>query len=44
MLLIQRNANDVSKITHNDVLLNLKISKNREKYLISNNPVINGEV
>ena len=31
------NANDVSKITHEDVLLEFKNLKNREKYLISNN-------
>ena len=37
------SANDVSKITHNDVLCEFKNFKNREKYLISNNPVINGE-
>jgi len=37
------NANDVSKITYEDVLLEFKTLKNREKYLISNNPEINGE-
>jgi len=37
------NANDVSKITYEDVLLEFKNLKNREKYLISNNPEINGE-
>jgi len=37
------NANDVSKITYEDVLLEFKNFKNREKYLISNNPKINGE-
>ena len=37
------NANDVSKITYKDVLLEFKNFKNREKYLISNNPEINGE-
>ena len=37
------NANDVSKITYEDVLLEFKNLKNREKYLISNNPGINGE-
>jgi len=37
------NANDVSKISYEDVLLEFKNLKNREKYLISNNPVINGE-
>jgi len=37
------NANDVSKITYEDVLLEFKNLKNREKYLISNNPQINGE-
>ncbi len=36
-------ANDVTKITHEDVLLEFKNFKNREKYLISNNPEINGE-
>ncbi len=37
------NVSDVSKITHEDVLLEFKNFKNREKYLISNNPEINGE-
>jgi len=37
------NANDVSKITHKDVLCEFKNFKSREKYLISNNPEINGE-
>ncbi len=37
------NANDVFKITYEDVLLEFKNLKNREKYLISNNPEINGE-
>ncbi|MDC3207495.1 insulinase family protein, partial [Prochlorococcus sp. AH-716-B03] len=37
------NANDVSKITYEDILLEFKNFKNREKYLISNNPKINGE-
>jgi len=36
------NANDVSKITYEDVLLEFKNLKNREKYLISNNLGING--
>ncbi len=36
-------ANDISKITYQDVLLEFKNFKNREKYLISNNPEINGE-
>ncbi len=36
------NANDVSKITYEDVLLEFKNFKNREKYLISNNSEING--
>ncbi len=35
-------ANDVSKITYKDVLLEFKNFKNREKYLISNNSEING--
>jgi len=33
----------VSKITYEDVLFEFKNLKNREKYLISNNPEINGE-
>ncbi|MDC3031528.1 insulinase family protein [Prochlorococcus sp. AH-716-P08] len=37
------NVKDVSKITYEDVLLEFKNLKNREKYLISNNPEINGE-
>ena len=37
------NANDVSKITYEDVLLEFKNLKKREKYLISNNSEINGE-
>jgi len=37
------NVNDVSKITYEDILLEFKNFKNREKYLISNNPEINGE-
>jgi len=37
------NADDVSNITYEDVLLEFKNFKNREKYLISNNPEINGE-
>ncbi len=37
------NADDVSKITYEDVLLEFKNFKNREKYLISNNPNINGD-
>ena len=37
------NAKDVSKITYRDVLLEFKNLKNREKYLISNNPAINAE-
>jgi len=37
------NANDVSKITYEDVLVEFKNFKIREKYLISNNPEINGE-
>ena len=36
-------ADDVSKITYEDILLEFKNFKNREKYLISNNPEINGE-
>jgi predicted Zn-dependent peptidase len=36
-------ANDVSKIIYEDVLLEFKNFKNREKYLISNNPEINGD-
>jgi len=37
------NAKDVSKITYDDVLNEFKNFKNRDKYLISNNPEINGE-
>jgi len=37
------NTNDVSKITHKDVLFEFKNFTNREKYLISNNSAINGE-
>jgi len=37
------NSNDVSKITYEDVLLEFENFKTREKYLISNNPEINGE-
>ena len=36
------DANDVSKITYEDVLLEYKNFKSRNKYLISNNPEING--
>ena len=36
------NANDVSKITYEDVLLEFKNFKSRDKYLISNNLEING--
>ena len=36
------NANDVSKITYEDVLLEFKNFKSRDKYLISNNIEING--
>ena len=36
------NANDVSKITYEDVLLEFKNFKSRDKYLISNNVEING--
>ncbi|MDC3147990.1 insulinase family protein [Prochlorococcus sp. AH-716-I07] len=36
------NANDVSKITYEDVLLEFKDFKSRDKYLISNNLEING--
>ena len=36
------NANDVSKITYEDVLLEFKNFKSRDKYLISNNSEING--
>jgi len=37
------NENCVSKITYEDVLLEFKNFKSRDKYLISNNPEINGE-
>tara|TARA_A100001388_G_scaffold246802_1_gene205999 strand:+ start:438 stop:1655 length:1218 start_codon:yes stop_codon:yes gene_type:complete len=37
------NLNDVSKITHKDILYEFKNFKSREKYLISNNLEINGE-
>ncbi len=37
------NANDVSTISHKNVLDEFKNFKSREKYLISNNPEINGE-
>jgi len=37
------NVSDVLKISHKDVLYEFKNFKNREKYLISNNPEINGE-
>ena len=37
------NISDVLKITHKDVLYEFKNFKNREKYLISNNSLINGE-
>jgi len=36
------NANDLSKITYEDVLLEFKNFKSRDKYLISNNSEING--
>ena len=36
------NSNDVSMITYQDVLCEFKNFKSREKYLISNNPGING--
>ena len=36
------NAKDVSKITYEDVLLEFKNFKSRDKYLISNNVEING--
>jgi len=36
------NANDVSKINYEDILLEFKNFKNRDKYLISNNLEING--
>jgi len=37
------NAKDVSKITYEDILYEFNNFQNREKYLISNNPGINGE-
>ncbi len=37
------NANDVLKITYEDVLLEFQNFKGRDKYLISNNSEINGE-
>ena len=37
------NANDVSKITYQDVLDEFKNFKNRAMYIISNNSVINGD-
>jgi len=37
------NANDVSKITYEDILCEFKNFKSREKYIISNNSEINGE-
>ena len=37
------DANDVSKITYEDVLLEFKNFKNREMFMISNNFEINGE-
>ncbi len=36
------NANDISKITYEDVLLEFKNFQSRDKYLISNNIEING--
>ncbi len=36
------DANDISKITYEDVLLEFKNFKSRDKYLISNNVEING--
>ncbi len=36
------NANDISKITYEDILLEFKNFKSRDKYLISNNVEING--
>ena len=38
------NANDVCNITYEDILIEFKNFKNREKYLISNNPETNGEI
>ncbi len=37
------NSNDVSKISYEDILCEFKNFKSREKYIISNNPLINGE-
>ena len=37
------DANDVANITYKDVLSEFKNFESREKYLISNNPEINGE-
>ena len=37
------DANDVSKISYEDVLFEFRNFKSREMYLISNNPKINGE-
>ncbi len=37
------NTNDVSKISHEDVLSEFKKFKNREKYIISNNSEVNGK-
>ena len=37
------DLNDVSKITYEDVLSEFKNFKTREKYMISNNSIINGE-
>ncbi len=37
------DANDISKITYEDVLCEFENFKKREKYIISNNPEINGE-
>ena len=37
------NANDVSKITYEDILYEFKNFKNREKYMISNNSYFKGD-
>ena len=37
------NANDVLKITHEDILCEFKNFRNREKFIISNNSKINGK-
>ena len=37
------NINDVSKISYEDVICEFQNFRNRDKYLISNNSVINGE-